>query len=208
MAMLVHAGQSVQLHRPLPPEGTLEGVSEIVAIYDKGNAAVVTIETRSVLAASSEPLCTTRSTLFIRGEGGWGGDRGPSGAAAERVPPARAPDSTVTYAVPIDQALLYRLSGDRNPLHSDPEFAKLAGFSRPILHGLCTYGYTGRALLHALLDGDPDRFGSMSARFSKPVIPGDTLAVEIWVEGRDATFRTINQDGAVVLDAGIAAVRP
>jgi acyl dehydratase len=153
-------------------------------------------------------LCATRSTLFIRGEGGWGGDRGPSRSTAETDPPDRAPDRTVTYPVPVDQALLYRLSGDRNPLHADPEFAKLAGFPRPILHGLCTYGYTGRALLHALYDGDPDRFGSMSARFSKPVIPGDTLTVEIWVDGREATFRTLNQDGAVVLDAGTATATP
>jgi acyl dehydratase len=206
MANLVHGGQSVELHRPLPPDGALEAVSEIAAIHDKGTAAVVTIETRSVLADSSEPLCTTRSTLFIRGEGGWGGDRGPRGTATDA--PTQAPDTTITYQVPIDQALLYRLSGDRNPLHSDPEFAKLAGFPCPILHGLCTYGYTGRAILNALCHGDPDGFGSMSARFSKPVIPGDSLTVEIWLEGRQAIFRTVNQDGAVVLDAGIATARP
>jgi len=208
LAMLVHGGQSIELHRPLPPEGSLEGVSEIVAIHDKGTAAVVTIETRSVLAGSTEPLCTTRSSLFIRGEGGWGGDRGPKGAAALGTPPPRDPDSTVSYDVPVDQALVYRLSGDRNPLHSDPEFAKLAGFPRPILHGLCTYGYTGRALLHTLCDGDPARFGSMDARFSKPVFPGDTLTVDVWIDGSDANFRTVNQDGVVVLDAGTASTRP
>jgi acyl dehydratase len=208
LAMLVHVGQSVELHRPLPAEGTLEGISEIVAIHDKGTAAVVTIETRSALAGSAEPLCTTRASLFIRGEGGWGGERGPSGKTAGGTPPSRDPDSTVSYGVPIDQALLYRLSGDRNPLHSDPEFAKLAGFPRPILHGLCTYGYTGRALLHMLCDGDPERFRSMSARFSQPVFPGDTLTVEIWADGADATFRTINQTGAVVIDSGTVSTRP
>jgi acyl dehydratase len=206
LAMLVHGGQSVELHRALPAEGTLEGVSEIVAIHDKGKAAVVTIETRSVLAGSTDPLCTTRTTLFIRGEGGWGGDRGPStqdtGASPDRVP-----DDWIAYPVPTDQALLYRLSGDRNPLHSDPEFAKLAGFPRPILHGLCTYGYTGRAVLEVLCGGEPERFRSMSARFSQPVFPGDALTVEIWVDGAEAVFRTVNQVGAVVLASGVATAR-
>jgi acyl dehydratase len=206
LAMLVHGGQSVELHRPLPTEGTLEGISEIVAIHDKGKAAVVTIETRSVLAGSTDPLCTTRTSLFIRGEGGWGGDRGPS-TPDNRTPPNRPPDNWITYPVPSDQSLLYRLSGDRNPLHSDPEFAKLAGFPRPILHGLCTYGYTGRALLEVLCGGEPKAFRSMSARFSQPVFPGEILTVEIWVDGGEAVFRTVNQTGAVVLDSGFASVR-
>src|SRR5262245_8132803 len=137
-AMLVHGGQQIELHREIPPEGTVLTTGRVTDIYDKGNAAVVWTEATSVDKATGEPLFTTRNSAFIRGEGGWGGDRGPSGAVNE--PPARDPDHVVTYATRPDQALTYRLSGDRNPLHSDPEFAKTAGFEAPILHGLCTFG--------------------------------------------------------------------
>ena len=120
--------------------------------------------------------CTrTRSSLFIRGEGGWGGERGPSGP--QNVPPDRDPDHVVTYQTSPDQALLYRLNGDRNPLHSDPSFAAMGGFDRPILHGLCTYGFTGRALLHTLCGSDPARFEHIEGRFASPVLPGDELTV-------------------------------
>ena len=108
----------------------------------------------------------------------------------------------MTYATREDQALTYRLSGDRNPLHSDPSFAAIGGFDRPILHGLCTYGFTGRALLHSLCDSDPSRFKSMDGRFSKPVMPGDVLTISMWVDGNKALFQTKNQDGDVVLDQG------
>ncbi|MBW2397579.1 MAG: MaoC family dehydratase, partial [Deltaproteobacteria bacterium] len=103
----------------------------------------------------------------------------------------------------LDQPLLYRLSGDRNPLHSDPSFAKLGGFERPILHGLCTYGFTGRALLHAICEGDPARFKAMDARFSKPVMPGDELTVRMWVDGETCLFQTTNQNDEVVIDQGV-----
>jgi len=136
---------------------------------------------------------------FLRGEGGFGGERGPS---KKREIPSRAPDHEVYYTTREDQALLYRLSGDRNPLHSDPGFAKLGGFDRPILHGLCTYGFTGRALLHAVCGGDPTRFRAMDCRFSKPVLPGDALTVRMWVEGSECTFQTLNRNGEVVIDQG------
>ena len=136
-----------------------------------------------VTLASAWSPWTTTSSIFIRGEGGFGGDRGPSGP--RNVAPERAPDHEVVYTTLPQQALLYRLSGDLNPLHSDPSFAAMGGFDRPILHGLCTYGFTGRALLHALCDDDPARFGSMEARFSTPVMPGDTLTVRMWVDGDD-----------------------
>jgi acyl dehydratase len=120
------------------------------------------------------------------------------------VPPERDPDHTTTYETRIDQALLYRLSGDRNPLHSDPVFAGWGGFPKPILHGLCTYGFTGRALLHARCDSDPSRFTAMEGRFSSPVFPGEALTVELWDTGDgEATFRTLGGDGRVVLDAGL-----
>jgi acyl dehydratase len=201
-AMLVHGEQSISLAREIPVAGEIESITEIGGIYDKGSGALVVVESIATLVGDGEPLFTNRSGLFIRGEGGWGGDRGPSSSFAV---PDRAPDHEVTYATRIDQALTYRLSGDHNPLHSDPKFAAMAGFPRPILHGLCTYGFTGRALLHALCGGDPARFRSMSGRFSSPVFPGEALTVRMWREdGGEALFQTLGPDGRVVLDAGTA----
>jgi acyl dehydratase len=140
-------------------------------------------------------------SAFIRGEGGWGGERGPSGPRNEA--PDRDPDATITYPTRPEQALVYRLSGDRNPLHSDPSFAALAGFDRPILHGLCTYGFTGRALLHELCGSDPARFRSMEGRFSSPVMPGEELTVQVWRTGDgQAVYRTLASGDRVVLDSG------
>jgi acyl dehydratase len=200
-AMLVHGEQGVTLHREIPVEGTLEAVSELTGVYDKGKGAVVVTETRSTLVDTGEPLFTTRSSAFIRGEGGWGGDRGPSGPS--NVAPERAPDHKVTYQTREDQALTYRLSGDRNPLHSDPSFAAMGGFPKPILHGLCSYGFTGRALLHTLCASDPARFRSIEGRFSSPVFPGEKLTVSMWVDGGRAIFQTAGDDGRVVIDGGL-----
>jgi acyl dehydratase len=199
-AMLVHAEQSIVLHGAIPTEATVRTTSTLTSIYDKGSGALVRFEAVSVDGQSGEPLFSTGAGLFIRGEGGFGGDRGPSSKADPL--PSRAPDEVVSYATRPDQALLYRLSGDRNPLHSDPVFAKRAGFDRPILHGLCTYGFTGRALLHALCGSDPERFRSMYGRFSRPTYPGDTLTISIWVDGTSARFRTENQRGETVIDHG------
>jgi acyl dehydratase len=199
-AMLVHGEQGVRLHQPIPVSGTLTSQTEITGIFDKVKGALVVMETRSKDATTGEPLFDTTMSAFIRGEGGFGGDRGPSGP--QNVPPDRAPDHSVTYRTRPDQALLYRLSGDRNPLHSDPQFAALAGFDRPILHGLCTFGFTGRALLHTLCDSDPSRFTAMDGRFSSPVFPGEALTVNMWVDGGGAIFQTTGDDGRVVLDAG------
>jgi acyl dehydratase len=202
-AMLVHGEQSVTLERELPVAGEVEAVTEVVGVYDKGSGALVTTRTAANLVSDGQPVFTTTMGAFIRGEGGWGGDRGPS---SRFEAPDRAPDHEITYPTRTDQALLYRLSGDRNPLHSDPKFAALAGFPRPILHGLCTYGFTGRALLHALCGGDPARFRSMSGRFSSPVFPGEALTVRIWdASDGTAAFQTLGPDGRVVLDAGSAA---
>ena len=199
-AMMVHGEQGFELFDEIPPDGELESTGKIVGIYDKGSAAVLEFEAEAVNKATGKPLLKTRSMLFCRGEGGWGGDRGPS----DKIEfPDAEPTHQVTYATREDQALTYRLSGDRNPLHSDPSFAAMGGFDKPILHGLCTYGFTGRALLHALCDGDPSRFRSMNARFSRPVIPGDELTVSIWANGGKALFRTTNQDGDVVIDQGV-----
>lgn len=203
-AMLVHAEQAFELHRPLPPAGTVRVTSKVTGIYDKGSGALVVSESLAVDPESGEPMITSRSSVFIRGEGGFGGDRGPR---SEWRVPERKPDHVVTYRTRPEQALIYRLSGDRNPLHSDPAFAARAGFPRPILHGLCTYGFTGRALLHTVAGSDPARFAAMSGRFSAPVFPGDALTVSMWVDGDQVWFRTAKDDGTVVIDRGEARIR-
>lgn len=198
-ALMVHGEQGIELYDEIPPDGEIESVGEVTAIWDKGSAAVLEFESTATNLATGKPLLKTRTVLFCRGEGGWGGDRGPSGGVQI---PDRAPDHEITYQTREDQALTYRLSGDRNPLHSDPSFAALGGFEKPILHGLCTWGFTGRALLHTLCGSDPARFRRMSSRFSKPVYPGDALTVSMWVDGNEAVFRTRNQRGETVIDQG------
>ena len=200
-AMLVHGEQAVTLHGPIPTQGEVETVGAITGIYDKVKGAVIEVTSTSTDTATGQPLFTTVMSAFIRGEGGFGGDRGPSGP--KNVAPERAPDHTVTYATRTDQALLYRLSGDRNPLHSDPAFAAFGGFDRPILHGLCTYGFTGRGLLHLLCGSDPARFTGIEGRFSSPVFPGESLTINAWDSGDgEAVFQTLGGDGRVVIDAG------
>ena len=205
-AMLVHAEQSFELHRPLPVAGTVRATSTVTGIYDKGSGALVVTENVAVDVGTGEPLVTSRSGTFIRGEGGFGG---PRGTEPPWELPGRAPDHQVVQETRPEQALLYRLSGDRNPLHVDPGFAARGGFSRPILHGLCTYGVTGRALLTAVCDGDPARFRSMSGRFSRPVLPGEPLTVSVWLagDGETALFQTTRADGTVVIDRGRAQFR-
>jgi acyl dehydratase len=210
-AMLVHGEQAIRLHGEIPPAGAVSTVTKVAGIYDKGSAGLVVLESESRHVGNGEVAFSNRTALFIRGAGGFGGPRNPepdeaSALAAEPLP-TREPDEAVSYATRPDQALLYRLNGDRNPLHSDPAFAKRAGFERPILHGLCTYGFTGRALLHVVCGSDPARFGSMRARFSKPTMPGDTLTISVWDIGTDAPgfyrFRTETQRGETVIDSGL-----
>ena len=198
LAALLHGEQHVTLHQTLPAEGSGRGRGRVAAMHDKGKAALVVLETE-VSDDHGAPLWTTRSGLFIAGEGGWGGDRGP--ATAWELPDRQA-DVVHGFDTRPDQALLYRLNGDRNPLHTDPAFSALAGFETPILHGLCTYGVTGRALLHALCDGDPDRFGSMGGRFKSPVIPGERLDVHMWEAGDEVLFQT-RVGERVVFDSGV-----
>ncbi|TNH27992.1 enoyl-CoA hydratase [Micromonospora orduensis] len=204
-ANLVLAEQYVELHRPLPVCGTVITSSTVTGMYDKGADALVRFESVAVDPATGEPVITTRSGMFIRGEGGFGGDRGSS---MPWSPPNRTPDHTVVERTRPEQALIYRLSGDRNPLHADPRFAARGGFSRPILHGPCTFGFTGRVLLHELCGSDPANFVAMSGRFTAPVVPGDSLVVSIW-RGDDgsASFQTATGDGTVVIDRGRMAYR-
>jgi acyl dehydratase len=200
-ALLVHGQQAITAHKPLPVAGSASLVGRVVAMYDKGKAAVVVTETVATDLADGKPLFTNLSSAFIRGEGGWGGDRGPSGP--QNVPPHRAPDHEVTYQTSPDQALVYRLSGDRNPLHSDPSFAAMGGFDRPILHGLCTYGFTGRALLHTLCGGDANRFRHIEGRFASPVLPGDALTVAMWETGDGEALFTTSVGDRAVIDQGL-----
>lgn len=191
MAKAVHAEQSIEIHKEFPTAGEAVLRNKVIGLDDKQTAALAHFERRAVEIGTGEPIFTTRWSMYVRDAGGWGGDRGAK-RAWER--PDRQADHAQTYSVGADQALLYRLTGDRNPLHSDPEFAKRAGFERPILHGLCTYGYAGRALLDACCDGDPTRFKQMYARFTKPVFPGDTLHVEIWRKSDTSSVFTVKVD--------------
>ena len=198
LAAVLHGDQHIELHQELPASGSALAQSRVAAVYDKIKAALVVLET-NVRSLDGEPMWTSRGGLFISGEGGWGGDRGPSSTWQR---PEREPDHVTGYDTRADQALLYRLNGDRNPLHSDPAFSALAGFETPILHGLCTFGVTGRALLHTLCDSDPARFGSMGGRFKAPVLPGQRLDVRMWIEGDTTLFQTCVGD-RVVFDAGV-----
>lgn len=163
--MMVHALQGIELFGEITTEGEIESVGEITGVWDKGSAGVIAFSSESKDVNSGEVLLRTHSALFCRGEGGWGGDRGPNDKVRF---PEREPDHRITYQTREDQALTYRLSGDRNPLHSDPAFASQGGFDKPILHGLCTYGFTGRALLSEICGGEVARFKSMYARFQDP----------------------------------------
>ena len=179
LGRVLHASEAVTVHAPLPPSGSARAITRITDIWDKGKAAVIVNETE-VTDPHGAPLWSTRRSIFARGEGGFGGERGPSTSVET---PGRAPDFEVDIPVLPQQALLYRLCGDRNPLHSDPGFAAAAGFPRPILHGLCTYGMACKALVDTVLGGDAARVGSYGARFAGVVFPGETIRAKVWHEG-------------------------
>lgn len=208
---LLHGSQEIRLSAPLPAAGALSVVAEVADIQDKGEGknAIIVLRARGSDPVTGVQIVETLMTLVIRGDGGFGGQPGHRAAAPEF--PDREPDARIALPTREDQALLYRLSGDRNPLHSDPWFAReMAGFQKPILHGLCTYGFAGRALLAELAGGEADRLTAMSARFSSPVFPGETLTTSIWrTAPGEAIYRTeaSGPDGAttrVVLDDGVA----
>ena len=208
---LLHGSQEIRLSAPLPAAGALSVVAEVADIQDKGEGknAIIMLRARGSDPATGVQIAETLSTLVIRGDGGFGGQPGQRAAAPEF--PDREPDARIALPTREDQALLYRLSGDRNPLHSDPWFAReMAGFEKPILHGLCTYGFAGRALLAELAGGEAANLTAMSARFSSPVFPGETLTTSIWrTAPGQAVYRTeaSGPDGAttrVVLDDGVA----
>lgn len=208
---LLHGSQEVRLLAPLPPSGALSVVAEVADIQDKGAGknAIIMLRARGSDPETGVQIAETLTTLVIRGDGGFGGQPGQRPAAPEF--PDREPDARIALPTREDQALLYRLSGDRNPLHSDPWFAReLAGFPKPILHGLCTYGFAGRALLRELAGGDASKLTAIAARFSSPVFPGETLTTSIWrTEPGRALYRTEasgpdGSDARIVLDDGVA----
>lgn len=179
LAKVVHGSQSVRLHRPIPAAGTATTTTTIAEIQDKGSAAVIIQESETV-SADGQKLWTSRSGIFARGEGGFGGERGTS----EKVEyPEREADHTIEVATLPQQALFYRLCGDRNPLHSDPAFAEAAGFPRPILHGLCSYGLVLRAVVDQVLGGDVARVGGYGVTFGGIFFPGETMRIRVWEEG-------------------------
>ena len=197
LAKVLHGTQRIDVHRPLPADGKARAVARVKGVYDKGSAAVVETETL-VSDLDGQPLWTNTSSIFAKGEGGFGGDRGPAGPGA---PPEREPDAVIVTPTAPQQALWYRLLGDRNPLHSHPEFAARAGFPRPILHGLCTYGMVAKAVVDAELDGDAAAVGGYGVRFAGVVFPGETLRTSVWREnGRFVLATTVDErDGAPAL---------
>jgi acyl dehydratase len=186
---VVHGEQGLVLHKPVKPQGTVIGKTRIVEVIDKGEGkgALVFSERQITDKASGELLATLTQTTFCRGDGGFGGPK--REAPAPHPIPERAPDAICDLPTRPEMALIYRLSGDVNPLHAEPEFAKAAGFPRPILHGLATFGVAGHALLKALCNYDPTRLTAMAGRFSAPVYPGETIRTEMWRDGNVVSFR-------------------
>lgn len=179
----LHGEQGIRIHRPLPPSGTVIGRNRVVDIIDKGEGrgALLMLERDIIDEATGNLIATRTSTSFLRGDGGCGAP-----ARAQPTPhavPDRAPDTSHTMTTRPEAALIYRLSGDWNPIHADPAKARKAGFDRPILHGLCTYGMIGRALIATVCGGDPGRLRAFAGRFSAPAYPGETIRVDIWEEG-------------------------
>jgi acyl dehydratase len=196
--MVVHGEQKVELHKPLPTSGTFTAQGRTIGAFDKGKdkGAVILNETIWTDEAG-EKVATLTGSTFARGDGGFGGPS--EGQPEPHEIPSRKADLSVDIATREDQALLYRLNGDRNPLHSDPESAKRSGFPRPILHGLCTYGVTCRAVLQAITGYDPDQIMSHQVRFSAPVFPGDTITVDLWKDGSVISFEARVKDRNVTV---------
>jgi acyl dehydratase len=207
LAGVLHGEHKVIFHLPIPPAATLETTLYCDSIYDKGDkGALIKVRTET-RTEEGDLLFENLANVFDRTAGNFGGERGPDSDRYD--PPAdQAPDFTLSHATTASQAALYRLSGDKNPLHIDPEFARKLGFDRPILHGLCTFGFTGRAVLEALCGNDPGRLKSLSGRFMHPVFPGDTLITKGWGVGSGKyILRTFNQEGIPVLSNAVAEIK-
>lgn len=209
-AKIVFGGQSLEIHRPLPVEGTVRARERVAGMADKGKekGAVLFTERSIVDDKTGEPLVTLRSSLFCRGDGGFGGTRGDVTSEVHEMPTGD-PERTTELATLPQQALFYRLTGDMNPLHADPERARQVGFQKPILHGLCSYGFAVRALLKLWCDYEPSRLKSITARFSAPIYPGETFLFETWksADGKGVAFRGwCKERNTKVLDGGYAVL--
>jgi len=202
---ILHAEQSLAVHRPLPPEGTVESEVTVDEVYDKGADRGAILHMTRLLreAMSGELIATMGHTMFLRADGGFGG-RSSGGSRLRTVPSDRAADRRFDVRVGLGQALIYRLSGDSNPLHIDPTIARKAGFERPILHGLAAYGMVGRELIRHLCDDDPTRMRRLDVRFTNPAYPGERLRIEVWdIAPGDVAFRLLAEDrGVIVEDCG------
>jgi acyl dehydratase len=194
--MSVQGSVEVLLHRPLPACGSVTSTVTVDGIYDKKRGALVSLVVAATDSESGQPVFNVRNGIFIRGEGGWGGDPGPDWPAA--ATPERAPDQIVIQTPRPEQPLLYRLNGDHNPLHSDPGVARAAGFKRPIMHGLCTFGFVGRAVLREMLGGNPAAIAAIGCRFAAPALPGEPLESRFWNEGDQLLFTTSGASGPVL----------
>jgi len=199
--MVVHGDQEVVFHRPFPPEGRVVADTTIPAVYDKGPKGAIIIQRTELKDEAGAPVATLTASVMARGDGGFGGPE--HGAPEPHQVPERKPDLTIDIPTRPDQALLYRLCGDRNPLHADPGFAAGAGFDRPILHGLCTYGMVCKAVVDGLLDGDAARVDRFSARFAGVVFPGETLRTRVWSVDDRLVLATsvVERDAPVLADA-------
>ena len=197
----VDGAHALELPCPLPVSGRVSTVRRVTDVFDKGTAGIVVTEAVSADAATGQLMFVNRTSMFFPGQGGFGGERGPSG---RRTMPATPPNHVVQYDTRPETPLLYRLTGDRYPIHSDPAYARAAGFPGPILHGLCTFGYAARALITTVGGGEVALLRAIEARFAAPAIPGDTLRTEIWCDGDEALFVTRRTDGEAVLDGGRA----
>jgi acyl dehydratase len=205
--MLVHGEQKVELHKPLPAAGTFTTENRTIGAFDKGkDKGAVLLNQTTWKDDKGELVATLTGSSFCRADGGFGGPS--EGQPEPHQVPTRKPDLSVDIATREDQALLYRLNGDRNPLHSDPDSAKRSGFPRPILHGLCTYGITCRAVLQAITCYDPDQIASHQARFSAPVFPGDTITVDLWKDGSQISFEArVAARNVTVIKNGLTVLR-
>ncbi len=203
-AMLLHGEQALEIHRPIPPEATITNRGKVAEIWDKGKAALVVMQVDTT-DEKGEPLFTNRFSLFLRGEGGFGGESGPK---AGNVAPDRDPDGVIETTTLPQQALLYRLSGDKNPLHADPEFAKMAGFDTPIIHGLCSYGVVCKAVVDAALGGDVTKVAGYEARFAGVGFPGETYLISYWNEDGKILIAAQSKDrGAPIISNAAITVR-
>lgn len=202
---ILHGGEAITLHKEIPAAGTATVTNRIKDIYDKGKAAVIVME-NSAVDSHGDRLWDVEMQIFARGEGGFGGDSGPE--VVDNTPD-REPDFEVLTPTDPQIALLYRLNGDNNPLHADPEFAKMAGFDKPILHGLASYGLACKAVVDTVCEGDPARLGSWGVRFAGIMFPGETLRTLVWRDGDNfcVTATAVERDNAPVLSHGVGTVR-